>query len=304
MRFVVLNNFLETVRLGSIRRASEELHIAPSALSRQIALLEADFGSALFERMDSGMRVTAAGELFARQARATLRDFERLHSDMDDLQQLRRGNVRVSSMELGVPGVLMSAMHTFCHEHPNITFDIVVAGSELQIIALAQQEFDISLVFDPSPHPDVVVECAVSDPICAIVHPDHPLAVRQYLDLKDLAGQRLAFLPPAFVTRTRLDQAAIRDRVALSPALTFNHISHTLDFARQAMGVAFAPGRAVRNELQAKALVALPIDNSVLAGATTALCRHRSRSLSRAAEAFMAVLRSELLGDDEPKSAD
>ncbi|HEX7743289.1 MAG TPA: substrate-binding domain-containing protein, partial [Sphingobium sp.] len=122
----------------------------------------------------------------AQQARSTLRDFQRLRANLDDLQQLRRGAVRLSSMELGVPGVMLSAVRTFTYEHPNITFEIVVAGSELQIIALAQQEFDLGLVFDPPPHPDVVVECAVSYPICAIVHPEHELANYQTLVLVDL----------------------------------------------------------------------------------------------------------------------
>jgi DNA-binding transcriptional LysR family regulator len=90
MQFSALRYFLETARLGSIRRAAEKLYVAPSAVSRQIALLEQRFGMELFERYAAGVRLTPAGESFARQARATLRDFDRLHSEIDDLQQLRR----------------------------------------------------------------------------------------------------------------------------------------------------------------------------------------------------------------------
>jgi DNA-binding transcriptional LysR family regulator len=77
MQFSALRYFLETARLGSIRRAAEVLYVAPSAVSRQIALLEQTYGMPLFERHAAGVRLTVAGEVFARQARATVRDFER-----------------------------------------------------------------------------------------------------------------------------------------------------------------------------------------------------------------------------------
>ena len=65
MQLSALRYFLETARLGSIRRAAEALYVAPSAVSRQIALLEQTFGMPLFERHAAGMRLTSAGEVFA-----------------------------------------------------------------------------------------------------------------------------------------------------------------------------------------------------------------------------------------------
>jgi DNA-binding transcriptional LysR family regulator len=77
-----LRYFLETARLGSIRRAAEILYVAPSGVSRQIALLEQTYRMPLFERHAVGVRLTVAGEVFARQAPATVRNFERLGSSM------------------------------------------------------------------------------------------------------------------------------------------------------------------------------------------------------------------------------
>jgi DNA-binding transcriptional LysR family regulator len=299
MRFIALRYFLETARLGSVRRASEILHVAPSAVSRQISLLEEDFGAPLFDRLGSGMRLNEAGEVFASQARDTIRDFERLRSDIDDLQQLRRGTIRISSMEGAVPGVLYRAIRRFAQDHPRVSFEIVVGGSEIQIVALARNEFDLSIVFDPPPHPDVLVECAVSDAICAIVHPHHALAARPSVRLSDLVGERLALLDHNFITRTRLERAAYDENVVLSGTVTINHILHTLAFARQQMGVAFAPIRIVQDEVAAGQLVAVPIDNPVLSGSRSAICRHRTRPLSRAAIAFLDVLKDELVRTDD-----
>ena len=53
----------EVARLGSIRAAGARLHIAPSAVNRQILMLEEQLGEPLFERLPRGMRPTPAGEI-------------------------------------------------------------------------------------------------------------------------------------------------------------------------------------------------------------------------------------------------
>ena len=63
MHAAVLRYFDQVARLGSIRRAAEALHVASSAVNRQIIKLEAEIGTPLFERLRSGVRLTAAGEL-------------------------------------------------------------------------------------------------------------------------------------------------------------------------------------------------------------------------------------------------
>lgn len=301
MRFVALRYFLETARLKSIRRAAEVLYIAPSALSRQIALLEEEFGAPLFERADSGMRLTEAGELFAQQARSTLKDFERLRSDLGDLQQLRRGTIRISSTEGAVSRVIVRAVSAFTRDHPRVTFQVTCGGTEAQITALERNECDLAILLDPPPNPEVLVECAISDPICAIVYPGHRLAKRRSIRLAELVDERLALMDESSVTRTRLDRAALRDRVRLPAVFTVNHGLHTYAFPRQKIGVAFGPRHSVLDDVAAGLLVAIPIKNPVLNRSRTALCRHRSRPLSRAAQAFLSVLKEELMQLDSSK---
>ena len=50
-------------RAGSIRKAAEQLHVAPTALNRKIRETEDSLGTPLFERLPRGVRLTAAGEV-------------------------------------------------------------------------------------------------------------------------------------------------------------------------------------------------------------------------------------------------
>ena len=87
MTTVSLRYFATVARRGSIREAAEELHVAQSALSRQIQKLEQEFGVPLFQRHARGVELTSAGEIFLRHARSSLRQTERVRSELDALKE-------------------------------------------------------------------------------------------------------------------------------------------------------------------------------------------------------------------------
>ena len=66
---LALRYFSEVAHSGSLTEASSRLHIAASALSRQIAALESQIGSPLFERHPRGMVLSAAGEILLQHVR-------------------------------------------------------------------------------------------------------------------------------------------------------------------------------------------------------------------------------------------
>ncbi len=102
MHAAVLRYFEAVAEDGSIRRASERLHISASAVNRQILKLEEQLGAPLFERRPDGMRLTDAGRLVLRHARDTLHDFARLRGDIDSL---RGGGGGVTIATLDSPAV-------------------------------------------------------------------------------------------------------------------------------------------------------------------------------------------------------
>jgi DNA-binding transcriptional LysR family regulator len=89
----------EVARCGSIRTAADRLHVAPSAISRHIRNIEEDIGLLLFERHARGVVLTAAGVLFARSARSALLDHDRIRSEIEDVKGLRRGHIRIHTID-------------------------------------------------------------------------------------------------------------------------------------------------------------------------------------------------------------
>ena len=103
---IALRYFLEVARTGSLAASSENLHVAVSAISRQIAKLEDEVGTPLFERMPRGMVFTDSGQLLAEHARRALLDADAVLSEISEAHALGRGIVR--------SGAPRASRATFC----------------------------------------------------------------------------------------------------------------------------------------------------------------------------------------------
>ena len=93
-----LRAFQVAAQSGSIRKASEQLGIEPSSVSRQIASLERVMGTKLFKRSPEGVSLTHAGRLLADFAQTTIMNFDSLRLDLNDLKG-SRGLIRVGMVE-------------------------------------------------------------------------------------------------------------------------------------------------------------------------------------------------------------
>src|SRR3954466_5168203 len=79
-----LKCFILTAELGSITRASGELGIVQSALSRKIQTIEDELGCTLFNRLPRGIQLTPAGRRFLERARRVVREVDFARADAKD----------------------------------------------------------------------------------------------------------------------------------------------------------------------------------------------------------------------------
>ena len=107
MDFTALRYFCETANSRSIRAASERLHISPSAISRQIAKLEYELRTPVFDRRSQGMALTAAGEILQTKVEGMMREFERVKSHVAALQNLQMGTVDIYGFQAAAESILM-----------------------------------------------------------------------------------------------------------------------------------------------------------------------------------------------------
>jgi DNA-binding transcriptional LysR family regulator len=303
MTTVSLRYFATVARRGSIREAAEELHVAQSALSRQIQKLEQEFGVPLFQRHARGVELTSAGEIFLRHARSSLRQTERVRSELDALKGLRRGTINIQSIESLVPGVLPQAIMRFRARHPGITFEVTVDRTDHIIAAVREGRTDIGLAFYPPVERDLMTVFKMREPLVALMSPRHPLARRPKVSLADSVIYPIALPLKNSGSRVLIDIACKAAGIYMVPVLETNSIQFRVQFVQVDNGITFHSRLSARDSLRTGDLVAVPIRDRIVNTATIDAVTHASRELPLAAEEFLRFLQGELQNLPEPLSS-
>lgn len=286
MSITRIRYFDKVARLGSVREAADVLHVAPSAISRQLVKLEEQMGADLFEPDGRGIRLTQAGRILAAHASRMLDSLDQAQSQIEDLLGLRRGHVHVWTAEGHVSDLVMPAIAEFRQRYPAITHELTIASSDRIIRALQDDNADIGVVFNPPEHADLRVVAKVSASLLAIGHPQHPALQKARLPLRELTEHPLALPEVSFGLRHMIDAAAKSSRVTLAPVLVTDSIEALRAFARTGAGLTVLPRLAVAGDLRRRTLRATPLGDSNLRKGTTAVLVRQMRLLPIAALEF------------------
>ena len=289
-----LRYFLAVARCGSIRRASEELHVAASAIDRQILLGEKTLGTPLFERLPGGMRLTAAGELVYHRARGWSGDLDLLLAQLDDLRGLRRGHVTLAVVEALAQGFVPEMIARLSLEHRLITASLLVMGNAEVNAAIADGTADFGLQLNPLASRDVEIRVAVEIPLGFVSPPGHPIAATPEARFSACVGHRLvAPLAPLQVSE-QLKELEAATGVTAEPACSADNIQMIKSLVRAGVGVGVLSALDAAHEIRRGELVFTPITNQRRHPFTLALSVHRSRQLSAAARLLIGWMEAAL----------
>ena len=296
-----LRYFREVAEHGSIRQAAERLFVAQSAVSRQIAILEAELGVQLFERRARGMELTDPGRLLLVYADDMHSRLDELRMQIQEYETLQRGHVEIACVEGLLASFLPEALRLFSQEYPGITLLIRSIGSHAVAEAAAEHRCDVGIVFGTPPRNDLVELARMDQPLCAIVAPQHPLARRPHCSLRDVASYPVVLPDRSFGIRQLIDRVSARGRITLKRTVETN----TLAFACRLVSlvpdrVTFMPEDTVLPEVDSGRLVALPLTEKVLRETRVTLVAGDGRKLSPAAR-LLAQRLTELMKNSSGK---
>jgi DNA-binding transcriptional LysR family regulator len=132
----------ELRRRGTIAAVARALHFSPSAVSQQLAVLEAEAGARLVERVGRGVRLTAAGLRLAEDAEAVLIRLEEAEARLAALGDEPDGTVRVAAFQTATLALLPPAI-TALAAHPRLRVEIIQAEPEQALPALLAHDVDL-----------------------------------------------------------------------------------------------------------------------------------------------------------------
>jgi DNA-binding transcriptional LysR family regulator len=294
MRHLQIYRFIADVaQRGSIRRAADHLHITPSALTRKIQDFEEELGTAVFERLPHGMRLNAAGKLLLSHIRDQSTDFERLRTQLADLEGIRLGHISVACAQAFIDNVLPDEIAAYRAQFPQVSFSVEVRDNLLGINALANYEADLALLVDPPPSTDMLEIVVKKQPLCAVVSISHPLSQMQSVRLRDCCKYPVAMPGQTLAIRTLLNAAIYRLQLHPDVAIESGSLEFLRSFVVRESVVTFQPLSGVPRVDER--ICAIPISTQDLDPIRVVLGQLKGRTLSIAAEKFADQLREHLL---------
>lgn len=289
-----LRYFLEVAQCGSVSLASQRLHVAMSAISRQIANLELQLGTPLFERHARGMVPTAAGEILARHARRISLEAEQAVEAIHALASLRSGAVRIATSDAFANELVPAACAQFQQDYPGVRFEVLVCPTSQVSGKVLAGDAEIGLCFSLAPVKDIRVVHRQTAPVVAILPPGHALARKRRVSLAEITRYPLALPPAETAVRQVVDMACARQELALDPVLVSSHAQTLLKFVQHSNGVSVSSEVSVRHLVASGELIAKPIADAGMDLRDIEVQTLSERTLQPATEAYLELLISRL----------
>jgi DNA-binding transcriptional LysR family regulator len=170
-------------------RAAARLCIAQPALSRQIQQLEEEIGTLLLRRTQRQVELLAAGKVFLERTNLILEEVERAAIDARRAGEGRFGRLSVGFIHSSTYGLLPAIVEHFRRLYPDIVLELHEMSISEQHVALMRGLIDIGLLrLQPAPA-ELEIQPVMEDPFLVAVSQTHPLAKRESIHLKELAGE-------------------------------------------------------------------------------------------------------------------
>lgn len=273
---------------GSFAAAAAELRYTPSAVSQQIAVLEREAGAVLVERGPRGARLTAAGAVLDRHARAVLGQLAAARAELDDLARVRAGALRLAAFESAWNALVPAAVSAFRERHRAVELRLSEADPGDAVAAVREGACDLALVFEPNGAGDLAGlarEAVCADPLWAVLPVGHRLAGAPAVPLAILRDEPWV-APTAFCAQTVRRACA---QAGFDPHVVFSSGDYGAiqGFVAAGAGVALVPRLALTGS---ERVVARPLVGGGPARAIAAVTAAPGPRPA-AADAMIAVLR-------------
>lgn len=231
--------------------------------SQLIQRLEKLVGAQLFDRTTRSVRLTPAGHVMQRNARAVVARIEQLLQEVRQAALGVGGTLCIGMAPTAACSPLASKLYAFREAQPEIQLDLREMNSNAMEYALRQRTIDVApmrpLVMDS----DIVVVDALEEPMLLAVRKDSPMGRRRSVELEEVADLPLIgyvqSVSPYFRQMLQAMFVAIKRR----PRIVQESVLPTvLTLVEAGVGVAVVPWSA--SVIRDSALAFIPLSNPSL----------------------------------------
>jgi DNA-binding transcriptional LysR family regulator len=288
-----LRLFVSVCGLGNIARASEHANIVGSAISKRLAQLEAQLGTALLVRKRHGVVPTPAGQALLEHARAMLDSAARIESDMQNFASGGHRQVRILASVSAMTESLADDVAAFLQKpaHRNIQVDMEERVSPEIVRGVREGMASVGVCWDAVELGSLQSRPYRLDHLCIVVPHGHPLAARKTIRFEQALDYEHVSLPVNSAVQVMLQRHAAQLGRTLRHRVIVTNFEAALRVVRAGLAISLVPREVAEPQAAAFGLRTIALAEP-WARRRFIICYRDAQALSPAAQLLVEHLAS------------
>lgn len=212
--------FIEVAKREHVTKAAENLHVAQSAVSRQIVNLEKELGVDLFIRKGRSVKLTAVGKVFLEHIELAMKAIDDATQVVDEYLDPKKGTIHIGFPSSLTTYILPTAISAFREKYPDVQFSLNQSSYHGLTEAVTKGEVNIALL-GPVPTDLEEMEGTVlfNEKMVALLPLTHRLAKKADISLYELKDDSFVLFPEGYILRESVVEHC--ERINFSPKVSF-----------------------------------------------------------------------------------
>jgi LysR family transcriptional regulator, nitrogen assimilation regulatory protein len=282
--------FSQVARRENFRKASEDLRVAQSALTRQIQILERELGFLLFDRVKRGVRLTAAGQRLLERSQHILGEVDRLKETLQIEAHVPSGPASLAAPPSIGRLLFPRLAPIFLKSYPKVTLSLLEGFTSNALGQLRRGELSLAIITDPPLDPLVEFTHLFTESIYLVGLPDDPRLKKRSLELKSLADLPLVMTSRHNRSRQLIESSAAREGTRLDIRLELESPETLLQLLQSGRIYGLLPYSSIVEDARSRRLRGVPIRG-------LAMKRYLAKSRSEANTIARETLEKTVIGE-------
>ena len=236
--------FVAVIERGSFSRAAIALNLAQPSVSRQVALLEAEFGQRLLERTGRGVTPTEAGASLLNHARVMLDAAAQARFQITEMSTETTGRVIVGLPHRVASDFCVTIIQEFRKKLPRAMISLVEVLSLSLREGLIAGKIDVGVLFDPAPTPLLSYENLMREKLVLVA--PKATQLKEQVGLAELANYPMILPGAPNPIRNLVDAVLLPRQISLTVVAEVGAVSTALTLVQNGVACSILPSSAIR----------------------------------------------------------
>lgn len=255
-----LRVFITVADVENFTRAAERLHMSQPAVSQYIRQLEQQYGTRLFERTNTYVRLTKAGDIVYHYATQISHLYERMNHLIEDMMYQAKGPLSIGASYTFGEYILPRTVATLLQKYPDIEPSINIGNTQLIADLVANHQLDVGIVEGHFNEHDLEVEAFATDGMVLIASPNHRLAKGMgNTDVKQMEKEMWIVREEGSGTREAIE--SVWEKLGITPKqqMIFSSTQSIKGAVEAGLGISLLSTAAIEKELKSEHISILPL---------------------------------------------